>query len=174
MINNIKKFIEFVIYNSRWVLVVFYFGLIIAQCLYCYKFGHTLIELCHNFPSMDETKLMLGVLALVDITMIANLLKMIISGSYQSFVNKIGEDNLEKISSGYLKVKIGTSLIGVSSIHLLQAFINAENVPTHDLISKSAIHIIFLVSTIGLAYIDYLHVKNKATLGPAGDQEHDH
>lgn len=168
------KIIEQIIYQSRWLLVPFYFGLIVAQCIYCYKFGHSLYELCLAFPSMDETKLMLGVLALVDITMIANLLKMIISGSYQSFVSKIGQDNLEKISSGYLKVKIGTSLIGVSSIHLLQAFINAENVATHDLIAKSTIHIIFLVSTIGLAYIDYLHVQNKVTLGPAGDHEHDH
>ena len=163
-----KKLIEGIIFQSRCLLIPFYFGLIIAQCIYCYKFGHSLYDLCITFPSMDETKLMLGVLALVDITMIANLLKMIISGSYQSFVEKISNDHLEKLSSGYLKVKIGTSLVGVSSIHLLQAFINAENVATHDLVAKCVIHLIFLVSTVGLAYIDYLHVHNKSLI----DNEH--
>jgi uncharacterized protein (TIGR00645 family) len=100
---------------------------------------------------------MLAVLTLIDITMIANLIKMIITGSYQSFVEKISFDHLEKASSGVLKIKMGGSLIGVSSIHLLQSFINTSDVTTRDLVARIAIHLVFLMSTMGLAYIEYLH-----------------
>ena len=154
-----KHLIEKIIYQSRWVLVPFYLGLIIAQCLYCVKFCETLWETLSHFRSMDETSFMLAVLTLIDIVMLANLLKMIITGSYQTFVDKIDHDHAEKVSSGLLKVKMGSSLVGVSSIHLLQAFINSSTLSDRDLIVKTGIHMIFLVSTIGLAYIDYLHHK---------------
>lgn len=153
-----KQFIQNLIFQSRWVLVPFYLGLIIAQCLYCVKFVEGLYNLCLTFHSLGETELMLAVLALVDITMIANLIKMIIAGSYQSFVDKIGNDHSEKISSGLLKVKMGSSLIGVSSIHLLQTFINSTSESIRSIIIKCSIHVIFLLSTLGLAYIDYLHM----------------
>lgn len=152
-----KKFIESVIFNSRWVLVPFYLGLIIAQCFYCMKFCQNVWDLCRHFASMDEATLMMAVLTLIDITMLANLIKMIITGSYQTFVEKIVSDHSEKVSSGLLKVKMGSSLIGVSSIHLLQSFINPAAQSDRELEIKCAIHIIFLISTIGLAYIDYLH-----------------
>lgn len=166
MIKNIikfKDFVEGILYESRFLLVPFYLGLIVAQVIYCYKFTLSLWELCHSFRGMSETELMLAVLTLIDITMIANLIKMIISGSYQSFVEKMEKDHSEKISSGYLKVKMGTSLIGVSSIHLLQAFINSAQVSTREIVVKSAIHLIFLISTIGLARVDYWHVQHKHT-----------
>ncbi len=156
-----KKLIEQIIFQSRWLLVPFYIGLIIAQLFYCFKFTETVWELCKTFHHLDETKLMLVVLTLIDITMIANLIKMIIGGSYQTLVEKINLDHSEKIGSGMLKVKMGSSLVGVSSIHLLQTFINCNAETTRDIIVKSGIHVIFLISTIGLAYVDYLHHLTK-------------
>jgi uncharacterized protein (TIGR00645 family) len=164
LLTVLKDFVEGILCESRFLLVPFYLGLIVAQVIYCYKFGVSLVELTHNFRTMDETKTMLAVLTLIDITMIANLIKMIITGSYQSFVEKMEKDHSEKISSGYLKVKMGGSLIGVSSIHLLQTFINSSEVNTRDVVIKCTIHLIFLISTIGLALIDHWHVHNKATL----------
>ncbi len=152
-----NKFIQNVIFNSRWILVPFYLGLILAQILYCGKFCEEIWHLLHNFKDMSESTLMLAVLTLIDITMVANLLKMIIVGSYQTFVEKISDDHSEKVGSGLLKVKMGSSLIGVSSIHLLQAFINVGANTDRELIVKCGIHLIFLVSTIGLAHIDHLH-----------------
>lgn len=152
-----NKFIQSIIFNSRWILVPFYLGLILAQVFYCVKFCEEIVHLFKHFHTMDESTVMLTILTLIDITMIANLLKMIIAGSYQTFVEKIDSDHSEKVSSGLLKVKMGSSLIGVSSIHLLQAFINTGANTDRELIAKCSIHLIFLVSTIGLAYIDYLH-----------------
>lgn len=156
-----KRFVENIIFNSRWILVPFYLGLILAQVFYCVKFCEEIIHLFRHFNKMDESTLMLTILTLIDITMIANLLKMIIAGSYQTFVEKIDGDHSEKVGSGALKVKMGSSLIGVSSIHLLQAFINTGANSDRELVAKCAIHLIFLVSTVGLAYIDYLHSKSK-------------
>ena len=120
-INMIQQIIK----NSKWLLVPFYFGLILSQIFYCIKFVENVWILGHHFLSYDENEMMLSVLALVDVVMIANLVRIIITGSYNAFVEKM-KDSIENISSGYLKVKIGMSLIGVSSIHLLQTFINAN------------------------------------------------
>jgi len=162
-----KRIIERIIFGSRWILVPFFLGLIIAQLFYCFKFVETVWELCKSFHGLDETKLMLMVLTLIDITMIANLIKMIIGGSYQTLVEKIAFDHSEKVGSGMLKVKMGSSLVGVSSIHLLQTFINSQSESFREIVVKCSIHLIFLVSTIGLAYIDYLHHLTKC------DEAHD-
>ena len=166
-----KKLIENIVFNSRWLLVPFYIGLIIAQGFYCIKFAETVWEMCKSFHGLDETKLMLMVLTLIDITMIANLIKMIIGGSYQTLVEKIKFDHSEKVGSGMLKVKMGSSLVGVSSIHLLQTFINSGVEPTRDIVVKCGIHIIFLVSTMGLAYIDYLHQLTKEAHEHAAEEQ---
>lgn len=156
-----KKVIETIIFRSRWILIPFYFGLILAQTLYCLKFLENVGGLVMQFGALDESRLMLIVLSLVDMAMVANLIKMIISGSYQTFVSRIDADHTEKIGSGLLKVKMGSSLVGISSIHLLSAFINASGESTRSLIIKCCIHLIFVASTIALAVIDFLHVYSK-------------
>lgn len=152
-----QKVIEGIIFESRWVLVPFYLGLILAQVFYCYKFSVHVVDMVKDFHHMDETAIMFMMLTLIDMTMIANLIKMIISGSYQTFIAPLDYDNLEKVGSGLLKVKMGGSLVGVSSIHLLQAFIHASSLSMREIVVKTIIHIVFLVSTMGMAYVDYLH-----------------
>ena len=112
---HINLVIEKIIFSSKWLLIPFYL-----------KLFWTLIKLLIHF--FNEGHLsnedLLSTLEDVDIVMIANLVKMIITGSYNSFVSKSHCDDSEKISSGGLKVKMTTSIVGVSSIHLLQTFIN--------------------------------------------------
>ena len=86
---------------------------------------------------------------------------MIITGSYNSFVDKTHSEDAEKVSSGVLKVKMATSIMGVSSIHLLQTFINSAQVPIETIYKQLLIHGIFIVGGIVLAFIDYLHVKSE-------------
>ena len=159
-VNHLIRIIRGLIFQSKWALVPFYLGLVIAQCFYCVKFLTALYEVTRHFLSFSENDMMLAVLGLIDITMIANLVRTIIGGSYYSFVEKI-DSSSENISSGYLKVKIGMSLIGISSIHLLQVFINSATMEKKEVIIKCSIHIIFLVSTVGLAFIEYMHEKSK-------------
>jgi uncharacterized protein (TIGR00645 family) len=98
----------------------------------------------------------------VDIVMIANLVKMIITGSYNSFVSKSHGVEGEQVSSGALKVKMATSVMGVSSIHLLQTFINAANIPQDVITKQLMIHGAFIIGAAFLAVIDYLHSKSES------------
>ena len=115
ILNFFKKMIETVIFSSKWLLIPFYLKLFL-----------TLGKLMYHFFSEGtlSNEDLMSTLEDVDIVMIANLVKMIITGSYNSFVDKTHSEDAEKVSSGVLKVKMATSIMGVSSIHLLQTFIN--------------------------------------------------
>ena len=151
------------IFLSRWLQAPLYVGLIVAQCVYVY---HFLIELWHLVGSanqIDETKIMLTVLGLIDVVMIANLLIMVIVGGYETFVSRLNLDKhpdqpewLSHVNAGVLKVKLATALIGISSIHLLKTFIEAERMRGEVMMWQVFIHLAFVVSALLLAYIDRL------------------
>ncbi len=159
--NKMKTKIETLIFGSKWMLIPFYIGLIFAQFIYLYWYGKDIVGLFSEAGVMTKQEGMLIILELVDIVMIANLIKMIIAGSYHSFISKEHNETNEKSSSGLLKVKMATSLIGVSSIHLLQSFINAKQLDWDTIHKQILIHGMFLVGAIALAIIEFLHVKGE-------------
>ena len=168
MQNKIETAFEAIIFASRWIQAPLYAGLIIGGLLYAYKFTVELIHLVTHANEITESQMLLGVLTLVDITMVANLLVMVIIGGYSTFVSKMNigshEDKpewLEKVDAGTLKVKLAASLVGVSGIHLLQIFINIKNQNKEDVMWQVIIHFIFLISTIMLAYSDKLLYQKK-------------
>jgi len=112
---------------------------------------------------LNETILMLVVLGLIDVVMISNLLIMVIIGGYETFVSRMGLDAhpdqpewLSHVNASVLKVKLATAIIGISSIHLLKTFINADNYTEKTLMWQTLIHIAFLFSAIAIAYTDKL------------------
>lgn len=164
------------IFLSRWLQAPLYLGLILAQAIYVYRF---LLELWHliGFAAFGhpaptsvpkevadaETIVMLSVLGLIDVVMIANLLIMVIVGGYETFVSRLNlQDHpdqpewLSHVNAGILKVKLATALIGISSIHLLKTFINADNLANQMMLWQVVIHITFVASAIALAWIDRL------------------
>ena len=173
------------IFASRWLQVPLYLGLIVAQMVYVV---HFLVELTHlveaafgnqtalqalvssigykvDTPptSLNETVIMLVVLALIDVVMISNLLIMVIVGGYETFVSRLGLEGhndqpewLSHVNASVLKVKLAMSIIGISSIHLLKTFINADNYSDRVLLAQTAIHIAFLLSAMAIAYTDKL------------------
>lgn len=167
MKKKIENLFERIIFASRWVQAPLYGGLIIGALLYTYKFLVELIHLCATVNSITEEVLMLGVLTLVDITMVSNLLIMVIIGGYATFVSRIHLDAhedrpdwLEKIDAGTLKVKLAGSLVGVSGIHLLKSFINIENKSFDQVKWQIIIHVVFLFSTLMLAYTERVLREN--------------
>lgn len=152
-----KKYIETILFGSRWILVVFYLGLIVAMGIYALFFVREIVHLVLHHGTLTRESMLMSILELVDITMIGNLVKMIITGSYTSFVGKSHGGGGEHVSSGALKVKMATSLIGVSSIHLLQTFISAASLPMETIYKQLVIHGAFLIGTLILACIDRLH-----------------
>lgn len=153
-ISNRKELVENIIFNIKWLLIPAYLNL-----------AWFLSKLLFNFIVFQHVsnEILMESLEAVDIVMIANLLVMIITGSYTSFISKKHNGEVEKTSSGLLKVKMSTSILGVTTIHLLKTFIECSNhtVPDWDLIYKqSFIHGMFMVGSLILAIIDYLHSKN--------------
>ncbi|QLQ11874.1 MAG: TIGR00645 family protein [Nocardioidaceae bacterium] len=156
------------IFLSRWLQAPLYLGLIVAQAVYVVKFWRELIHLISDFGHLNENEIMLIVLGLVDVVMIANLLIMVIIGGYETFVSRINmrghpdePEWLSHVNPNVLKVKLAMSIIGISSIHLLKTFIETEAIAaktngTEILMWQTFIHLAFIFSAIGLAYIDRL------------------
>lgn len=153
MEKKIKSIIEKIIFGSRWVLIFCLGKLICTLVIFITKY---IIE-GHLRP--DD---IIKALEDVDIVMIANLIKSIITGSYNSFITKEHPYTNENVSSGTLKVKMGTSLVGISSILLLQIFLSHVEVVTWDLITKLLVlHGAFLLSSLVLAVIELIHCKSE-------------
>jgi uncharacterized protein (TIGR00645 family) len=117
---------------------------------------------------LNETIIMLVVLALIDVVMISNLLIMVIIGGYETFVSRLNLEEhpdqpewLSHVNASVLKVKLATAIIGISSIHLLKTFINAANYTDKVLLWQTVIHIAFLFSALAIALSDRLmpHAK---------------
>ena len=115
----------------------------------------------HAPPKVNETVIMLVVLALIDVVMISNLLIMVIVGGYETFVSRLDLEGhpdqpewLSHVNASVLKVKLATAIIGISSIHLLKTFINAANYTDKVLIAQTTIHIAFLLSAMAIAACD--------------------
>ena len=158
---KLESFFESVVFSSRWIQAPIYGGLIIGAILYTYKFLVELIHLCESVGTITEEVLMLGILTLVDISMVLNLLTMVIIGGYATFVSRIHLDShedrpdwLEKIDAGTLKVKLAGALVGISGIHLLKSFINIGNKNFDQVKWQIVIHVVFLFSTLMLAYTE--------------------
>jgi uncharacterized protein (TIGR00645 family) len=114
---------------------------------------------------------MLSVLGLIDVVMIANLLLMVTVGGYEIFVSRLHIDDhpdqpewLDHVNASLLKVKLSMAIISISSIHLLQTFINAGRLQQHTIMWQSIIHVVFLFSAIAIALTDrLLHIKSGQT-----------
>jgi uncharacterized protein (TIGR00645 family) len=171
------------IFASRWLQLPLYLGLIVAQCVYVFHFWVELVHLVEAvfgdaealnklvtsigyksdapITSLNETVIMLVVLALIDVVMISNLLIMVIVGGYETFVSRLNLEGhpdqpewLSHVNASVLKVKLATAIIGISSIHLLKTFINAANYTDKVLLWQTVIHIAFLFSALAIALAD--------------------
>ena len=181
------------IFASRWLQLPLYLGLIAAQAVYVFHFWVELVHLLEaafgnekalqalitsigyktdvQITALNETIIMLVVLALIDVVMISNLLIMVIVGGYETFVSRLHlEDHpdqpewLSHVNASVLKVKLATAIIGISSIHLLKTFINAANYEVKVLMWQTIIHVVFLLSALAIALTDRLLSKSH---GPA-------
>lgn len=173
------------IFASRWLQLPLYLGLIVAQGVYVFHFWVELVHLLEaafgsqaaldklvtsigykadaKVTALNETIIMLVVLALIDVVMISNLLIMVIVGGYETFVSRLHLEGhpdqpewLSHVNASVLKVKLATAIIGISSIHLLKTFINAGNYEEKVLLWQTLIHIAFLFSALAIALADRL------------------
>ena len=132
-----------------------------VQAIYSYKFINLLWSLITNLNTMDESTVMLAVLNLIDVVMIANLLVMVLIGGYETFVSRLNVDDhpdqpewLNHVNASVLKVKLSMAIISISSIHLLQTFINAGRLPEQQMMWQLLLHLAILLSALAMALTD--------------------
>ncbi len=163
--------IPMLIFGSRWLQLPLYIGLIVAQCVYVILFLKELWHLIAHSFDFSEQQIMLVVLGLIDVVMISNLLVMVIVGGYETFVSRLNlaghpdePEWLSHVNASVLKIKLAMAIIGISSIHLLRTFIEASNLggagarttnfTESGVMWQTIIHCVFVLSALGIAYVD--------------------
>jgi len=164
--------IEWIIMASRWLQAPLYVGLVFVLGVVVVKFPFKIWDLMSKALSADESDLILMVLSLVDLIMVANLVVMVIISGYENFVSHIeADDTIDRLSwfgkldAGSLKIKLASSIVAISSIHLLQRFLEAGDFDNNKLYALVVMHMAFVVSALMLTYIDRLSGHKKADDG---------
>jgi uncharacterized protein (TIGR00645 family) len=157
---SLELFIERIILSSRWILVAFYLGLVAALAVYSVSFAYKFWKVALNVFKFDEGEMILAMLGLIDAALVASLIVMVMISGYENFVSRFDEEGdsdvsfLGKLDSGSLKIKVASSIVAISSIHLLQVFLNANSYDNTKLILLIAIHLAFVVSALFLGILE--------------------
>ena len=160
---RLEVFVESIILASRWLLVAFYIGLGLALALYAVSFAIKLWDFASHVIGMDETETILKILALIDAALIASLVVMVIISGYENFVSRFDNEDdvhwLGQIDAGSLKIKVASTIVAISSIHLLQIFLNVPQYTNSQIMWYTLLHLTFIVSALFLALIDRISKK---------------
>jgi uncharacterized protein (TIGR00645 family) len=166
---GLERFIESIILASRWLLVIFYLGLTLALGLYGISFLRKLWDFVSKLMVLEETDAILKMLALIDASLVASLVVMVIISGYENFVSRFDDAEsgnaelawLGKIDASSLKIKVASTIVAISSIHLLQVFLNAEQFSESKIMWLTIVHMAFVVSALLLALIDRIMTSSK-------------
>ncbi len=171
MPKRLELVIETIILASRWLLVVFYIGLAVALAIYAVTFGVKLWDFVSHAFEIKEADAILKMLGLIDAALVASLVVMVIISGYENYVSRFDDDGavhwLGEIDAGSLKIKVASTIVAISSIHLLQIFLNASTQTAEHLMWYTIIHLAFVVSALFLAYVDRVSAMTKAIGKPA-------
>lgn len=155
----LERVIERFLFGGRWLLVPLYVGLTLVLVLFSVKFFQELLHLIPALSELHESDLILAALSLADLVLVGNLLVMVVLSGYENFVSRIDHANgelswLGKVDAGTLKIKVAASIVAISSIHLLKAFVKADSIANDKLMWLVLIHLTFVVSALLLSVVD--------------------
>ena len=165
----LEKWLEWLIFQSRWIMAPFYLGLIVSLFVLLFKFVQELIHFVAVAAPSTEADIILGVLALIDLSLTANLVLIVIFSGYENFVSKIDPDGhpdwpewMTQIDFAGLKQKLFASIVAISAVQVLKAFMKLGNMPDGTAGASSdrylfwlvGIHVVFVLSGLALAWTD--------------------
>jgi uncharacterized protein (TIGR00645 family) len=167
-LKRIELGLESLIFNSRWLMAPFYFGLVISLAVLLYKFASLLWEFILHVPHAKESDIILGVLSLIDVSLTGNLILIVVFSGYENFVSKIDPGGhpdwpewMTKIQFGGLKQKLLASIVAISAIQVLKAFMNIDTAfEPSKLAWLVGVHLTFVTSAFMLAISDRWHGDN--------------
>jgi uncharacterized protein (TIGR00645 family) len=156
-----EKGLETAVFASRWILAPFYLGLALSIFIVLIKFIGELIHMASHAFTSTESEVILGVLALVDLTLTGSLLIIVIFSGYENFVSKIDHSGhrdwpewMGTIDFSGLKLKLLSSIVAISAIQLLKQFMSIQNVSEREIFWLVVVHVVFVVSSVLLALSD--------------------
>jgi uncharacterized protein (TIGR00645 family) len=169
----IERFLERLISQSRWIMAPFYLGLIASLLVLLVTFMREFVHFVVQIARASEADVILGVLALIDLSLAANLVLIVVFSGYENFVSKIDPEGhpdwpewMTKIDFSGLKQKLMASIVAISAIQVLKAFMNIdEKFDERSLMWLVAIHLVFVVSGLMLAWTDAIGDRAKAKDG---------
>ena len=157
----LERTIEKLLFSSRWILAPVYLGMSLALIALAIKFFQEVYHLMTHIFATSESDMVLTVLAMIDMVLVASLVVMVMFSGYENFVSRIDVDDdteklgwLGKLDAGTLKLKVAASIVAISSIHLLRAFMNAPSIENDKLMWYVIIHLTFVVSAVLMGVLD--------------------
>ncbi len=164
---SIEMALERLMFGSRWLLAPLYIGLVLSIVLLLIKFAKEFYFLAGGIMTAESGDVIIGILSLIDITLIANLLIIIVYAGYENFVSKMHTGDHEDrpdwmghVDFSDLKIKVIGSIAAISAIELLKAFMNADGLTDTQLGWKVGIHLTFVASGVLFALMDRLNPKH--------------
>ena len=163
---SLEILVERIILSSRWILVVFYLGLVAALFVYALSFLYKFVKVAKNVFVYDDAEMILAILGLIDAALVASLILMVMIAGYENFVSRFDEGQadvsfLGKLDSGSLKIKVASSIVAISSIHLLQVFLNVQQYTDTKLMWLTLMHLAFVISALLLGFLEQIMAKLK-------------
>jgi len=171
-----ERLIERLLYHSRWLLVPMYLGLAGLLVILTATFLVDLVTLVPRALAMSEKDAILAALTLIDLALVGSLVVMVVISGYENFVSRLnlkdGDEKLAwvgKLDAGTLKLKVASSIVAISSVHLLKAFMNVGQIPNDKLVWLVAIHLTFVVSALLMAVIERFLIFHES--GSSSDKD---
>jgi uncharacterized protein (TIGR00645 family) len=159
---RIERAVEGVVFNSRWLMAPFYVGLVASLAVLFLKFVRMLWEFILHAPGSKESEIILGVLSLIDVALVGNLILIVVFSGYENFVSRIDARGhpdwpewMAKVDFAGLKQKLLASIVAISAIQVLKAFMNIDAAfDTTRMVWLVAVHLVFVISALLLALSD--------------------
>jgi uncharacterized protein (TIGR00645 family) len=160
--NPVERGLESLLFNSRWLMAPFYLGLVICLAVMLFKFFVKLWEFILHVPVATEADVILGALSLIDVSLVGNLILIVVFSGYENFVSRIDPGNhpdwpewMTKVDFAGLKQKMLASIVAISAIQVLKAFMSIDAVfEPQKLAWLVGVHLVFVISTLILALSD--------------------
>ncbi len=167
---KIEQAIEKIMYASRWVLAPVYLGMSLALFALAIKFFQELLHFLPMILEFNESELILKILTLIDLTLVGSLTIIVMFSGYENFVSQLDlDESTEKLNwlgshdYGSLKMKLATSIVAISSIHLLKVFMNVQTTDNDKIMWYVLIHLTMVISALLMGYLDKIsryHIEN--------------
>ncbi len=154
----IENYIERAIYSARWLLAPLYLGLSLVLFAILLKFFQEIFQMMLNIVVFDEKSLILAILGIVDLVLVGGLTLMVMLSGYENFVSRLevaDEDReltwLGSMDADLLKAKLASSIVAISSIHLLRIFMDIDKIPNDKILWYTVGHLVFVMSAVGMS-----------------------